>query len=169
MKCAGCNEAVDFLYKQLCLKCLWRNVTPPGIQFRVCANCRVPKPVDMFKGNDSTCSLCRKLMIVVKVRYSHKMQISQATMLGARNDNYVECMSCGLEFHIAQFPRNSFECAHCWGIRSLTELVRVNGVYDAEVRCFRCYDLTYLSQLPVGRLICRKCINKENGKKLGER
>lgn len=162
MKCSKCSHYSRVLHKGYCLNCLWNIITPCGIAFRMCINCGVTKPVDMYKGNDSTCTLCRKLITVTSTRFSHKQELSMATMLDANIHELAWCRTCELPLHIDDFPQNSFECITCWGWRSIIEVVRVGEQFDGYMMCFSCFSEKLLSTYPVGRVTCRSCINKQN-------
>lgn len=160
MVCNGCNEDVPFIHKQHCLSCLWRKGTPTGLMFVNCVNCGVLKPSDMFKGKDRTCSLCRRLISVTRTRYSHKLDISKELMIEPGG----VCISCGNSYPLDAFPKNSFDCIYCWGARSLVEVVKVCGQFDFQQACRVCGVVSLASSFPMGRLTCRSCINRENGK-----
>jgi hypothetical protein len=153
-----------FKYKELTINELWVKITPVEIAFRACVNCSYSKPVDRFKGKDKTCLLCRRLISVTKTRYSHRMDISQATMLDVGPlDKTILCRSCGVYNSLNWFPPNSFECVICFGYRNVTEIVRIGESYDGYFTCKACGGLVLFSQMPFGRLTCRPCINRRNG------
>jgi len=161
MLCSRCG--MDTLtHKGLCLSCLWLNIVPEGVDVSRCVNCGLFKPGERFKGQDNTCMLCRKLMVVTQTRFSHKLEISKETMLSA-SDGGAICLTCNSIKDIEYFPPNSFECTTCWGIRNLTEIVRVGEKYDDILFCRSCHEEAFISAYPIGRLTCRRCINKANG------
>lgn len=163
MICEKCQAEEFRTHKGFCINCLWQIVTPVGVeQFKTCANCRIVKPVDLFKTGDSTCILCRKL-ISLGFRYSYRLGISKRSIFSG---NFATCKTCQDMVSVDEMPDNSYDCRSCSNKRFFNEVVKVGGMFDDYQSCINCNDSLLISAFPTGRLVCRRCINKNNSKGL---